>query len=234
MRCLKNFKGETFTRRRSIAPATRAAANAAPDFKPRRRACQRREGKPIIQFLLALWCSWLTRRPLKAETAGSSPASAITHIKIMSQAKCKSTARKSVFLGLSFGAAAGRLRKLVLFHQLQKHAENVCFRCNEIIETAGELSIEHKQPWEGVSVELYWSLDNIAFSHLRCNVPHRYAGGQARMRKVGPEGTAWCRRCKAFNPVAEFSRNRSRWNGLQVWCNRCISQRAEHKRTRKH
>jgi uncharacterized protein YdaU (DUF1376 family) len=43
-----------------------------------------------------------------------------------------------------------------------------------VIETADELSIEHKLPWEGVSVKLFWSLDNIAFSHLRCNRNHRY------------------------------------------------------------
>ncbi len=138
-----------------------------------------------------------------------------------------SGARKSAFLGIPHGTASHRLRKLILFHLLQKHGENFCFRCSREIETVGELSIEHKLPWEGVAIELFWSIDNIAFSHLNCNVPHRYAGGQARKRKVGPEGTAWCRRCKAFLPDGKFSRNRTRWNGLQAWCNNCMRARQQ-------
>jgi hypothetical protein len=137
----------------------------------------------------------------------------------------KSGARKSAFLGLPHGTAANRLRKMVLFNVLKKHGENVCFKCSNEIETPDELSIEHKQPWEGVSVELYWSLDNIAFSHLRCNRNHRYEGGGAKLRKVGPEGTAWCRNCKAFLSIFAFSRHSSRWNGLQPWCNDCYEQR---------
>jgi len=134
-------------------------------------------------------------------------------------------ARKSAFLGMPHGTAANRLRKMVMFSLLERHGENVCFKCSEKIEAADELSIEHKQPWEGVSVELFWSLDNIAFSHLKCNRNHRRAGGGAKRRKVGPEGTAWCRGCKAFHPVTEFSRNRTRWNGLQSWCNKCLGER---------
>ena len=125
------------------------------------------------------------------------------------------------------GTAANRLRKLVLFDLLRRHGENVCFRCSGQIETADELSLEHKRPWEGVSVELYWSLDNIAFSHLRCNLPHRYKSGGSKLRKVGPEGTAWCRNCKVFRPVADFCRNSARWNGLQAWCNACMSGRGK-------
>ena len=55
-------------------------------------------------------------------------------------------ARKSAFLGMPHGTAANRLRKMVMFHLLQKHGENICFQCGEKIATADELSIEHKQP----------------------------------------------------------------------------------------
>ena len=136
-----------------------------------------------------------------------------------------SGARKSAFLGMPFGTACNRLRKLILFDLLRKHCENVCFKCSLPIETPDELSIEHKRPWEGVSVELYWSLENIAFSHLRCNRNHRYEGGGARRRKAGPEGTAWCRNCKKFLPVLNFDSHRSRWNGLQPWCKDCYKRR---------
>jgi hypothetical protein len=150
----------------------------------------------------------------------------------MPEPKRTSAARKSIFLGMPHGTASSRLRKMILFHLLQRHDENVCFRCSKKIETADDLSIEHKLPWEGISVELFWSLDNIAFSHRYCNLPHRYAGGQARMRKVGPEGTAWCRRCKAFRPVTDFSRNKARWNGLQAWCDECLRRYQRSQRAR--
>ena len=142
------------------------------------------------------------------------------------QAKRDSNARKSAFLGMAHGTAASRLRKLILFHLLIKHGENICFGCGEEIATADELSIEHKQPWEGVSVELFWSLDNIAFSHQRCNRPRRYVGGGKSKRKIGPAGMAWCRGCKDFLATSRFARHRGRWNGLQPYCNYCLYQRA--------
>jgi hypothetical protein len=139
----------------------------------------------------------------------------------------KSGARKTAFLGIPHGTASNRLRKLVLFNLLQRHGENVCFKCSQTIETAEELSIEHKQPWQDISVELFWEMENIAFSHLKCNKNHRRNGGRADMRKVGPEGTAWCRNCKAFLHVSAFSRHASRWNGLQPWCDGCYERRRQ-------
>ena len=73
-------------------------------------------------------------------------------------------------LGMSLGTASGRLRKMLLFRQLKKHNENVCSRCNQPIDTIDELSMEHIKPWEGRSSDLFWDLDNVAFSHRRCNV----------------------------------------------------------------
>jgi hypothetical protein len=143
----------------------------------------------------------------------------------MTKSVSKSGARKSAFLGMPHGTAGNRLRKLILFDLLRRHGENVCFKCSKEIEAAGELSIEHKRPWEGVSVELFWSLENIAFSHLRCNKNHRRKGGGEGRRKVGPEGTAWCRQCKEFLDTSNFSRHSSRWNGLQPWCNDCYERR---------
>jgi hypothetical protein len=84
-----------------------------------------------------------------------------------------SNRKRAAFLGMPFGTACGRLRKNILFHLLKRLNENVCFKCREVIETSKELSVEHKLPWEGISVELFWDLENISFSHLRCNRPHR-------------------------------------------------------------
>lgn len=80
---------------------------------------------------------------------------------------------KSRTLGMPHGTACNKLRKQILFHLLIKLGENKCFKCSEIIEKVADLSIEHKQPWEGISADLFWDLNNIAFSHLHCNRPHR-------------------------------------------------------------
>ena len=80
-----------------------------------------------------------------------------------------SNERKNQTLGMSHGTAAGKLRKMVLFRQLKKYKDNICARCSQEIETVDELSIEHLKPWEGISADLFWDLDNVAFSHARCN-----------------------------------------------------------------
>ncbi len=122
-------------------------------------------------------------------------------------------------LGMSQGAAANKLRKNILYSLLVRLKENVCFKCGQEISTVDELSIEHKKPWENVSSELFWSLENIAFSHLKCNVIHTRHGGFFR-RKIGPDGTAWCTVCKEFHTVDKFHKDRTAWNGLQDHCKR--------------
>jgi len=84
--------------------------------------------------------------------------------------------KKAEQLGMPYGTANGRLRKQILFHLLERHGENVCFQCGEKIECADVLSIEHKKPWLDESVDLFWDLDNIAFSHLKCNISVRRSG----------------------------------------------------------
>jgi hypothetical protein len=119
-------------------------------------------------------------------------------------------------LGMPQGTAMNRLRKMVLFRQLKKYNDNICTRCEKEIETVNELSIEHIKPWEGRSAELFWDMDNISFSHLRCNIAHTFHGGIAR-RRIPPDGMAWCVMCKKFEPRENFH-NGSRWDGLQQWC----------------
>ena len=121
---------------------------------------------------------------------------------------------------MPWGTACHRLRKLILFAVLQRHGENVCFRCGEAIVGADDLSIEHKEPWDGRDVALFWNLDNIAFAHRKCNVPHTFYGGRFK-RKIGPDGTSWCGRCCAFYPTGCFHKNKRSWNGLSWACKNC-------------
>lgn len=77
--------------------------------------------------------------------------------------------RRAEQLGMPYGTATGRLRKMILFDLLKRHNENICFKCGESIQKIEDLSIEHKQPWENRDTALFWDLDNIAFSHIHCN-----------------------------------------------------------------
>lgn len=129
-----------------------------------------------------------------------------------------SNKRKDATLGMPHGTANGRLRKNILFHLLRKLNENVCFKCGQKIEKVEDLSIEHKLPWEGRSAELFWDLDNIAFSHLHCNRPHERGNGGRALRKIGPEGTAWCSGCQDFLPIEKFYNKQTRWNGFTSNC----------------
>jgi hypothetical protein len=138
----------------------------------------------------------------------------------------RSQAIKREELGLPIGTASGRLRKMILFKLVQETRRDVCYRCGERIKAVGDLAIDHKEAWLGVSTELFWDLENVAFSHSRCNSLARrsLAGrkfGPSPFRKVGPSGTAWCARHQAFRPVASFNRNRNKWNGLQDFCRPC-------------
>lgn len=75
-------------------------------------------------------------------------------------------------LGMPNGTATARLRKSILFKLVQETGRNICFQCGKAIESEEELSIEHKVPWldSGDPVKLFFDLNNIAFSHLSCNV----------------------------------------------------------------
>lgn len=134
--------------------------------------------------------------------------------------------RRSEQLGMPYGTANNRLRKNILFQYVVKAGDNFCFKCGSEIKTVEELSIEHKLPWEGRDTELFWDIDNIAFSHLACNRPHNNVGGGAKRRKIGPEGTAWCATCKTHKLVVSFNKNSATWNGYQPQCKEC------HKRMR--
>ena len=91
--------------------------------------------------------------------------------------------KKHEKLGMPYGTANGKLRKSLLFHLAVRLDICRCFHCEKYIETVDEFSIEHKIPWLNSNdpVKNFFSLDNIAFSHLKCNVE---AG--AKMPKLYP------------------------------------------------
>lgn len=138
--------------------------------------------------------------------------------------------RKVKQLGMAPATAMAQLRVRLMLHLLTQLGRDICYRCGERIITAEQLSVEHKTAWLDNDPRLFWELSNVAFSHRRCNsrAASRLRQGQSnggRYRKVGPEGTAWCGKCGTFLPIENFTKNRSRWNGVGCWCRDCERQR---------
>jgi hypothetical protein len=79
--------------------------------------------------------------------------------------------KKSQQLGINFSTATHRLKKLVMFDLVQKTFQDTCFRCGQKIKFPDELSVEHKEAWldSPNPVDLFFNLNNLAFSHLTCN-----------------------------------------------------------------
>ena len=81
---------------------------------------------------------------------------------------------KSELLGIPWGTANGRMRKMLIWHLVTKFELGSCYRCDEKINTIEELSIEHKEAWQSADdpIEVFYDMENITFSHLYCNIGH--------------------------------------------------------------
>lgn len=125
--------------------------------------------------------------------------------------------KKSEQLGMPFGTANQRLRKIILFNLVQETQKDNCFQCGKKIENIDNLSIEHKIPWLDNSAELFWKLDNIAFSHLKCNI----SSGRRPNKIEWPKGQAWCGKCKEFKDVDNFMPRKFIKKGYSDRCRKC-------------
>lgn len=73
-------------------------------------------------------------------------------------------------LGMNYSTASNRLVKDILFNFVVTTGQNKCFQCGEPMER-NNFSVEHKVPWlhSANPQETFFDLNNIAFSHLKCN-----------------------------------------------------------------
>ena len=112
-------------------------------------------------------------------------------------------------LGMPLGTARNRLVKALLFKFIQETGKNECFQCGETISKVEHLSIEHKEAWMDSTdpVDLYFDLDNVAFSHQSCN-------SSSARQPVGISG---------FRGVIHDPRERrnAHWK-VQVWDGHCF------------
>ena len=104
------------------------------------------------------------------------------------------TKKKSTQLGMAISTARSQLLGKLLFRELTATSDCKCYRCGKNIETAEELSIDHKQPWlnQNNSVELFFDLDNVAYSHRKCNSGARRCAMNVRADS-GYKGVVACK-----------------------------------------
>lgn len=136
-------------------------------------------------------------------------------------------------LGMPYPTATHRLRKMILFDCVQKLGRDTCYVCEDPIESVEELSIEHKLPWLDKGVDLFWDLENIAFSHRICNVRRdRERNNDGSVfpvhKKVCPTGYSWCTGHQECLPMTSFSlrSEKGRQNGKpRAYCKECRSKK---------
>ena len=90
--------------------------------------------------------------------------------------------KKSEALNMNFSTAQNKLRKSLLWDYVVKCGDNICYQCNNKIDNIAELSIEHKEPWLNSDnpSQLFFDLNNIAFSHLSCNIRAANSGAPVK------------------------------------------------------
>ena len=141
--------------------------------------------------------------------------------------------KETLQLGMNYSAAQHRLKKKLMFSFIQAAELDTCFRCGQKL-LADDFSLDHKEQWLG-DTELFWDLNNVAFSHNKCNSAARKPKGvdvtpemlshlyrvRVDRRKNAPEGTSWCAKHLAYLPVDKFGKDRRQVSGFHFYCKEC-------------
>lgn len=145
----------------------------------------------------------------------------------------KANKKKAEQLGMNHSTANARLRKDLIFYMMRKLGEGNCYQCGEEILSIDDMSIEHKEPWLDSEdpVGLFFNIENIAFSHLSCNV-----GAARRSNTTITYGDSQaCNSCGEIKKLGEFDQHKARANGYVGECKDCrrIRDREYKKQRRK-
>lgn len=103
---------------------------------------------------------------------GALPSTATLNIYTSKESKMAHE-KKSRLLGMNFVTARNRLDRDLLF-QFATQLGHKCYRCGGEL-TRDSFSVDHKENWSAADdpVKAFFALDNIAFSHIRCNTAER-------------------------------------------------------------
>lgn len=120
---------------------------------------------------------------------------------------------KNELLGENFSTATAKLKKSILFDLIKKLELDNCYRCTLKIDNIDDLSVEHKNSWQSADdpVNSFYDLDNIGFSHIRCNIcaaakPNKKYSNNSEYKKA-----VW-KRYYAKNKSEILSKKRDRYH----------------------
>lgn len=130
--------------------------------------------------------------------------------------------KKNEALGENYATASNKLKKLIMFDLIQRLDLDWCYRCGNKLTEVSNLSVEHKDAWMAAEnpKESFYDLDNIAFSHLGCNVGARRTSPKKRFNYTHcprghsyeehgyktPRGTTYCKICNNKRPRQKLPR----------------------------
>lgn len=117
-----------------------------------------------------------------------------------------SNKNKSLQLGMSNGKATHLLRKQIIFFLVKKCSMNLCFRCGQEITDIKDLSIDHKTDWlySENPGGLFFDMDNIAFSHLKCNTASSKNKQKRIIGKSGFKGVTFSKIHKKYKALIDM------------------------------
>jgi hypothetical protein len=109
--------------------------------------------------------------------------------------------KKSKQLGMSASKAHAKLGKDILYHFVLTTGKNTCYRCGKPMSRE-TFSIEHKEDWLDSQdpVKLFFSMDNISFSHKVCN----YAASRSRLPSKCGTTNAYAKGCRCDECIAAY------------------------------
>jgi len=68
---------------------------------------------------------------------------------------------------MPYGTAEKRLRKAMIYELARQCGKHICRWCETEIPSPDDLAVVHLQDWSG-DADLFWDLNNVAFSHVSC------------------------------------------------------------------
>jgi len=118
--------------------------------------------------------------------------------------------RESELFGMSVGAANNKLRKQIMFDLAKRLNLHFCYRCGHEIVHVDQFSVEHMNAWRIASdpVVAFFDLNNIAFSHLRCN--------SAAARRSPQKKYADAKERKRVQFQRYYKKNGRAWNDRRI------------------
>lgn len=130
-------------------------------------------------------------------------------------------------LGMGVASATGKLRKLLLYEFARRLNLISCYRCHRTIESIDEFTVDHKKNWLHKSADLFWDIDNIAFSHFVCNTTHNRTAEMYKHRT-----NKKCNECGEVKAIKSFGKHKQGSEiRIRSYCNQCRSIRKKQGRS---